>query len=86
MLKAAARIILRHRLASLITLLVLTGFMAYMATGVKLSYEAAKILPPTDPTYAQYLKFKEKFGEDGTVMVIGFQSDSIWQKDVFNGW
>jgi uncharacterized protein len=86
MLEAAARIILRYRVASLITLLVLTGFMVYMASGVKLSYEAAKILPPSDPTYAQYLKFKEKFGEDGTVMVIGFQSDSIWQKDVFAGW
>lgn len=86
MLEAAARIILRYRLVSLITLLVLTGFMVYMATGVKLSYEAAKILPPSDPTYAQYLKFKEKFGEDGTVMVIGFQSDRIWDKDVFAGW
>ena len=86
MLKAIARIILRYRIVSLITLLVLTGFMIYMATFVKLSYEAAKILPPTDPTYAEYLKFKEKFGEDGTVMVIGFQSDSIWNKDVFNGW
>ena len=86
MLHAAARIILRYRVASLITLLVLTGFMGFMATKVKLSYEAAKILPPTDPTYAQYLKFKEKFGEDGTVMVIGFQSDSIWNKDVFACW
>ena len=86
MLEAAARIILRYRLISLIVLLVLTGFMVYMATFVKLSYEGAKILPPTDSTYAQYLKFKEKFGEDGTVMVIGFQSDSIWQQNVLADW
>ncbi len=86
MLFAAARIILRHRVVSLIVLLALTGGMIYMATFVKLSYEAAKILPPTDSTYAEYLKFKQKFGEDGTVMVIGFQSDSIWQQKLLADW
>jgi uncharacterized protein len=85
-LEAAARIILRYRTATLITLLVMTGVMAYLASSVKLSYEAAKILPPTDPTYAEYLQFKEKFGEDGTVMVIGFQNDSLWTQRVFASW
>ena len=86
MLEAAARIILRYRLVTLIVLIALTGFMAYMATFVKLSYEGAKILPPTDSTYAEYLKFKQKFGEDGTVMVIGFQSDSIWNRPMLADW
>ncbi|MFN8165077.1 MAG: efflux RND transporter permease subunit [Bacteroidia bacterium] len=86
MLEAAARIILRYRLVTLIVLLALTGFMAYMATFVKLSYEGAKILPPSDSTYAEYLKFKQKFGEDGTVMVIGFQSDSIWNRPMLADW
>lgn len=86
MLEAAARIILRYRLVTLIVLIALTGFMAYMATFVKLSYEGAKILPPSDSTYAEYLKFKQKFGEDGTVMVIGFQSDSIWNRPMLADW
>ena len=86
MLKAAARIILRYRVVSLIILLSLTAGMVYMATFVKLSYEGAKILPPSDPTYAEYLKFKKKFGEDGSVMVIGFQSDSIWQQNLLGDW
>lgn len=86
MLEAAARIILRYRYASLITLLCLTGFMAFMATKVQLSYEGAKILPPEDSTYAAYLKFKKQFGEDGTVMVIGFQSEKSWDQPVFAGW
>jgi predicted RND superfamily exporter protein len=60
--------------------------MAFFASKVKLSYEAARILPLTDSTYSQYLKFKEKFGEDGTVMVIGFQSDKIWDQKVLAGW
>ena len=84
MLATIARIILRHRLLTLFSLLVMTGVMAYFASQVQISYEGAKILPPTDPTYAEYLKFKEKFGEDGTVMVIGFQSDKIWDHKIFS--
>ncbi|MFM8432771.1 MAG: efflux RND transporter permease subunit [Bacteroidota bacterium] len=86
MLEAAARIILRYRVATLIVLLLLTGFMGFMATKVQLSYEGAKILPESDPTYAQYLRFKKQFGEDGTVMVIGFQSPKIWDKETFADW
>jgi predicted RND superfamily exporter protein len=86
MLEAAARIILRYRIATLVVLMTLTGFMGFMATKIQLSYEAAKILPESDPTYAEYLRFKKQFGEDGTVMVIGFQSDRIWNKDVFGDW
>jgi len=86
MLKATARIILRYRFITLFTLLALTGLMAYFASKVQLSYEGAKILPPSDSTYAEYLKFKAKFGEDGTVMVIGFQSDKIWEQKTFSDW
>ncbi|HNP48018.1 MAG TPA: MMPL family transporter, partial [Bacteroidia bacterium] len=86
MLEAAARIILRYRTVTLISLLALTALMGFMATKVQLSYESAKILPLTDSTYAEYLKFKEKFGEDGTVMVIGFKSDKIWEEKTFTGW
>ena len=86
MLEAVARLILRYRVAVIAVLIALTGFMAYMATFVKLSYESAKILPESDSTYAEYLKFKRQFGEDGTVMVIGFQSDKIWQLNTFNDW
>lgn len=86
MLEAAARIILRYRYITLITLLVLTGIMGFLATKVKLSYESAKILPMEDSTYSQYLKFKSKFGEDGTVMVIGFKSEKVWEQKTFAGW
>ena len=86
MLKAIARIILRQRIPLLIALAVITAFMAYRASFVKLSYESAKILPATDSSYYEYLKFKHRFGEDGTVMVIGFQSPDIFRMDIFNDW
>ncbi len=86
MLETVTRIILRYRYITLIVLLTLTCVMGYFATKVKLSYESARILPLSDSTYSQYLKFKEKFGEDGTVMVIGFQSDRLWNQSVIAGW
>src|SRR6185369_6067346 len=86
MLAGLARIILRQRILLLIALLAITVFMGYRATFVKLSYEAAKILPASDSSYSEYLKFKQKFGEDGTVMVIGFQSPDIFRFDIFNDW
>src|SRR6185369_7960498 len=86
MLAGLARIILRQRILLLIALLAMTVFLGYRATFVKLSYESAKILPASDSSYSEYLKFKEKFGEDGTVMVIGFQSPDIFRLQVFRDW
>ncbi len=86
MLEALARIILRNKIATLVILILVTGVMAFFASRVKLSYEAARILPPSDSTFAEYIKFKEKFGEDGTVMVIGFQDDRLWKQPVFADW
>ena len=86
MLETAARIILRYRFTTLIVLISLTGLMIYYTSQVKLSYEAAKILPLSDSTYSQYVKFKEKFGEDGTVMVIGFRNENLWDHRILGGW
>ncbi len=86
MLERVARIILRQRFPLLIALALISVFMAYKASFVKLSYESAKILPASDSSYSEYLKFKQKFGEDGTVMVIGFQSSDIFRLPIFNDW
>ena len=86
MLEKIARIILRNRTAMLVTLCVLTGFMLFLSFRVKLSYETAKILPDNDSTLVAYNKFKEKFGEDGSVMIIGFQSKDLFKLDLFDNW
>lgn len=86
MFDAIARIILRNRLSLLLILIAITCVMAFFASQVKLSYEGAKILPDNDSTYTAYLKFKQKFGEDGSVMVIGFQSDDIFKLKTYQEW
>ncbi|HNF33004.1 MAG TPA: MMPL family transporter, partial [Bacteroidia bacterium] len=70
----------------IVVLLLLTVFMAYKALNIKLSYEFVRVLPTTDPAYVEYENFKQKFGEDGSVMVIGFADSSIFQIEKFNSW
>jgi predicted RND superfamily exporter protein len=86
MLDAFARVLLRYRLIFLVVLIVDTALMLWLATYVKLSYEGAKILPSSDSSYIDYTAFKKKFGEDGTVMVIGIQSKDIFTLPLFNAW
>ncbi len=86
MLEAFARVLLRYRIVFLVVLIVDTALMLWLATYVKLSYESAKILPSNDTTYVNYIEFKKKFGEDGTVMVIGLQNKDIFSLPLFNAW
>ncbi|MFA4852024.1 MAG: hypothetical protein WC599_05850, partial [Bacteroidales bacterium] len=72
------RLILRNRSGIIITIALLTGFMAYKAVHVQLSYELQEMLPSTDSTSIQYQNFKKMFGEDGSVMFVGFQDSTIF--------
>ncbi|MEZ0539489.1 efflux RND transporter permease subunit [Fibrella arboris] len=78
--------ILANRRLLLAFILLATVFMGFQAARVKLSYEFAKILPTTDPDYATYEAFKARFGEDGNVMVIGAETDSMYQLAYFRDW
>jgi len=86
MWKYLARLILRRRYWNLLVIALMTAFMAYEATKVKLSYEMTPILPASDPTSLDYQNFKEMFGQDGSVLFIGVQDSNIYKLDEFNGW
>lgn len=86
MWKYAVRFILRSRLGILITILLLTVFMAYKATEVKYSYEFAQMLPKTDSTSIIYDNFRETFGTDGNIMFVGLQHEDLYQLDFYNDW
>lgn len=86
MWKFLANKILRNKLAFALGLILLTGWMAYEASRIQLSYQFAKVLPVSDPAYAGYENFKKLFGEDGNVMVIGMQDDRLFDKNIFSDW
>lgn len=78
--------ILKYRLFYIALIFIITAFMGYNAKDVELSFAGSKILPLSDPEYIAYNKFKKKFGEDGTMMVLGLQTENIFQKDLYNSW
>jgi predicted RND superfamily exporter protein len=83
---ALSRIILRYRLPILIVITVMTVFMGWMATKAEMTYALAQILPQDDPEFQAYASFKERFGEDANILVIGIESENLFQKELFNAW
>ena len=84
MWRSFAGALLRNKAAFSVSVLLLTVFMGYEASKMELSYEFAKILPADDPTFIEYQDFKKQFGEDGSVMVIGFEDKNFYSLNKFN--
>jgi len=86
MWQTVARIILRNRIAILVAIGLVTVAMGYMTTSVKIRYDFAALLPATDSTLINYKAFKQRFGEDGDVLVIGIENEHLFRKDVYDAW
>lgn len=84
MWKQLGEAVLRYRFGLLGLLLVVTLFMGWQASQVQLSYEFAKAIPTDHPKYIAYQQFKQKFGEDGNLLVIGIQTDKLFEQNLFN--
>lgn len=80
------RLILRYRLTNLIIIGLITLFMAWQGSKVELSYEFARVLPASDTTSVIYERFKETFGQDGSVMFVGMQDERLFELEHFRSW
>jgi uncharacterized protein len=86
MWKSFSRILLRNKALFTTAVLLLTAFMGFMASRMELSYEFAKILPESDSTFIEYQRFREQFGEDGNIMVMGFEDKEFFTPAKFADW
>ena len=84
MWKQLAQFILRYRVAILTVLSILTIIMGLFATKAKLKYDMGSAIPEDNPKYIEHLQFKKMFGEDGTMMVVGFDCDHFFQASFFD--
>ncbi len=78
-----ARFVLRNRLLLLAILLAVTIVMGYFAAKVQLSYEFARAIPANNQKYKDYISFKDKFGDDGNLLVVGIQSGKLFNLNTF---
>ena len=79
-----AEFILKFKVYCLTSLLVITIVMGYFAAQVKLSYEFTKAIPDDNPKFVIYKDFVKKFGIDGATIVVGFTTEKMYTKEVFN--
>ena len=81
-----AAFILKNRLVLLLLMGAIVLFSAFQASKVELSYEYTRAIPTDNAKYQAYQKFLKKFGDDGNLLVIGVQTDSLFSKEVFNSY
>ena len=86
MWQGLGKFVIKFRLPLLIILFAVTGVMGYFASKVKLSYEFSKAIPLNNHKYKTYLAFKEKFGDDGNLLVAGIQTKNLFDTAVFNAY
>jgi hypothetical protein len=80
------RHILRNRLGNLIAIALLTGFMAYNAYHVQLSYESGSLLPPSDSTSIIYQEFSHRFGKEDGVFFLALEDKDFFTLEKYNDW
>lgn len=86
MWQTVARVILRNRALILLLIGGITVFMAYQASKVEVRYDFASLLPSDDPDLMAYNAFKQQFGEDGAMLVVGIKQPDFFTLDIFNAW
>jgi uncharacterized protein len=86
MWKPLAQFVIKNRVILLLVLLISTGVMGYFASKIKLSYEFSKAIPTDNPRYRDYMAFKQTFGDDGNLLVIGIQNRQLFKLNNFNAY
>ena len=84
MWNSTARFLLKYRLPLLITVILITACMGYWASKVEMSYDFSRAIPTDNEKFKAYQQFKQKFGEDGNLVVIGIQKENFFDQQFFN--
>ncbi|MCH5600182.1 hypothetical protein [Niabella ginsengisoli] len=76
--------IIKYRFVLLLILTASTALFGYWGSKAELGYEFTKAVPSDHPVNISYQKFKEKYGQDGNLLVVGVQTDQFFSEKIFN--
>ena len=79
-------LILRNRILILITIGVVTLFLASQWKNMRFTFTEANLLPDTHPENLQYEDFIKTFGEEGNLIVIALKDDDFFTEKIFLEW
>ena len=83
MWSSLARSIIKFRLPLMLLLALVTAFMAYQIPKLTLSHDYVAAVPPSDPSMEYYRSFRQQFGEDANVLVVGVQDSALYEVQTF---
>lgn len=82
-----ANLILKNRWFIISLLLIALVFFGYFAfSGIKIDNKYGNMLPAESPTQKEFQKFKDKFGEDGSTLLIAIKDDKLYSQNHFLNW
>jgi len=81
-----ANFILKNRLWLLLLLFALTATMAFQGQKAELSYSFSKVVPDLDEDIIFFNKFKQLFGQDDNVVVLGMEDEKLFELENFQKW
>lgn len=81
-----ARIILKNRMTILCVIFSLTVFLGLQWKNLSMTFTEANLLPQKHIVNQQYQDFLNKFGEEGNLIVIGFQDKRFFTPKAFTAW
>jgi predicted RND superfamily exporter protein len=67
----------------LAVVVVLTLGMCYFASKVSMKYDSSSAIPSDNPRFLEHQEFKKLFGEDGNMLVVGFDKKDIFEPKFF---
>jgi uncharacterized protein len=81
-----ARLVLKNRGIILGAIAIITVFLGMQWQNLKMTYTEANLLPKDHIVNQQYDKFLSKFGEEGNLIVIGFNDKKFFTPKAFAAW
>ena len=81
-----SRFILTKRYFILILIAIATSFLASQMQYMRFSYTEANLLPKNHPINIEYDHFLDLFGEEGNLIILAVEDQSIFTPEKFNDW
>jgi len=81
-----AGFILRNRITLLVLILIATIFLSTQWEKMRFSYTEANLLPDEHIVNLQYKKFLDVFGDEGNLIVIATDDQSLFTPEKFQAW
>ncbi|TVZ53025.1 efflux RND transporter permease subunit [Dokdonia sp. Hel_I_53] len=81
-----ASMILRNRLFILLLITGITVFLGFQWQHMRFTYTEANLLPDDHEVNLEYNAFLDKFGEEGNLVVLGIQNDSLFTPKMLSAW